>query len=142
MAKHDRPKPPPADGEPHADEHGEATDYTARQVSSDGQSGIDAIAATSPAGKVIPGVDGETPGALITDATGIFVARPDPTKPLGETVVCIGNWYGSYDGKPAHVKHGTPLSELPSALVDAITNTRGQRVGPLPPKEPPNALAP
>lgn len=141
MAKH--PKPPPADGSELPDESPAAADPSAYQVQSDGQSGVDAVAGTSPAGKVIPTVDADAPpGALISETTGDFIARPDPTKPLGTGAVVIGNWYGTYDGKAAHVKHGTPISELPSALVELITNTRRQRVGPLPPKQPDNPHTP
>jgi hypothetical protein len=88
------------------------------------------------------------PGAVIAARSGQYVARPDPGKPLSLTDdVVHGNWVGRYhdsDGEPcpAYVKHGTPIAALPSDLAQAIVETRGQVVGPLPPKQPQNPFTP
>jgi hypothetical protein len=87
--------------------------------------------------------DDERPRALINDAPGVFVARPDPTRPISVTAAVVnGNWCGQYQGKPAHVKHGTPIEDLPNELQRAICETRGQVVGPLPAKPPENPFTP
>jgi hypothetical protein len=88
------------------------------------------------------------PGAYIAQRSGQYVAKPDPSKPLSTTEAVVhGNWVGRYhddEGEPcpAYVKHGTPISALPSDLAQAIVETRGQVVGPLPPKQPPNPFTP
>lgn len=88
------------------------------------------------------------PGAVIAARSGQFVARPDPTKPISTTEpVVLGNWVGRYhddegESCAAYVKHGTPISGLPSDLAQAIVETRGQVVGPIPPKAPPNPFTP
>lgn len=93
-------------------------------------------------------VDDDRPRAVIADRSGQFVARPDPTKPISTTEpVVLGNWVGRYKDAagndcPAYVKHGTPISGLPSDLAQAIVETRGQVVGPIPPKAPPNPFTP
>jgi len=88
------------------------------------------------------------PGAVISQRSGQFVARPDPTKPISLTEAVVhGNWVGRYhddEGNDcaAYVKHGTPLSALPRDLVRDIAETRGQVLGPLPPKAPQNPFTP
>lgn len=95
-------------------------------------------AAGRPPGQVLA-----EPRALLSDSSGQLVARPDPMAPPNETtVVVISNWYGHVDGKAVHIKHGTPFSDLPPSVQRAVQNTRGQRVGPLPPKLPPNPFTP
>lgn len=59
------------------------------------------------------------------------------TSLLGSVV--IGNWVGNVDGKPVDVLHGTPLHGLPPAIVRALRNTRGQKIGPYPPPAAPGA---
>jgi hypothetical protein len=87
--------------------------------------------------------DDDRPRALINNAAGVFVARPDPTKPISLTAPVVnGNWCGQYQGKQAHVKHGTPIEDLPSELQQLIVETRGQVVGPLPPKPQQNPFTP
>lgn len=88
------------------------------------------------------------PGALISQRSGQYLARPDPTKPISTTEPVVqGNWVGRYEDEdgnpcPAHVKHGTPLSALPRDLVREIVGTRKQVVGVLPPKQPDNPFTP
>jgi hypothetical protein len=88
------------------------------------------------------------PGAVIAQRSGQFVARPDPSKPISATEAVVhSNWVGRYhdeDGNdcPAYVKHGTPIADLPKDLVRQIRETRGQIVGPLPPKAPQNPFTP
>lgn len=90
----------------------------------------------------------EKPTAQIIQRSDQFVARPDPSRPISATDdLVLGNWVGRYvgpDGQacPALVKHGTPIEALPRDLADAIRETRGQRVGPLPPRQPPNPFTP
>ena len=89
-----------------------------------------------------------SPGAVISNRSGQFVARPDPSRPISTTEAVVhGNWVGRYhddDGEPcdAYVKHGTPVADLPKDLVRDILETRGQVVGPLPPKAPQNPFTP
>jgi len=90
----------------------------------------------------------ERPGAYISDRSGQFIARPDPTKPISTTdEVVHGNWVGRFkdqngDEVPAVVKHGTPIHALPRKLQALIRETRGQVVGVLPPKQAPNPFTP
>lgn len=87
--------------------------------------------------------DDDRPRALISDASGVYVARPDPTRPISLTAAVVnGNWCGQHKGKQAHVKHGTPIDDLPVALQRSIRETRGQVVGPLPPKPQQNPFTP
>lgn len=153
-----KPIPPPLDeGEqaalggasldtPHA-ESGRATPEDAQRADATDRAAAAAAAsaAAPPAPPPAPAKApaGKGPRALISSSSGQFVARPNPTEPPDPTVdVVICNWYGQHEGKPAHIKHGTPIGDLPPALQDAIRATRGQQVGPLPPKAPPNPFTP
>ncbi len=83
------------------------------------------------------------PRALINNSGSVFVARPDPTRPISTTAAVVqGNWCGTFEGKTANVKHGTPIADLPKDLQKLIVETRGQVVGPLPPRQPQNPFTP
>jgi hypothetical protein len=79
----------------------------------------------------------QRPPARIThNQDGTTCRPPAGTKIATLGVVVIGNWIGSHEGKPVRVCHGTPVLDLPRALVEKIRATRGQRVGPYPPAPP------
>lgn len=153
-----KPKPPPLDdesasaasGELPAAESGKATAEDAALAAAKERARLaeDAALAASasappPVSPPTPSPASDEPGAIIVDSSGVMYARPDPTKPLSLTAsVVLGNWFGSFNGKPAHVRHGTPIAALPSALVQAIRSTRKQSVGVLPPKAPSNPFTP
>lgn len=81
--------------------------------------------------------------AVVSESSGQLVARPDPAAPpSAETHVVLSNWFGHVEDKPCHVKYGTPIEDLPRAVQRAIANTKGIKIGPIPPKLPDNPFTP
>lgn len=147
-----KPKPPPLDTDeaaaaatsdvPHA-ESGKATADDAAAAAAE----LAKLAASQPPASETPQPPaqptGERAKAVLVDSAGVLYARPDPSAPISLTEAVVnGNFYCSYRGKPAHVKHGTPASGLPDELLEQINRSNPDAIRPLPPKQPPNPFAP
>lgn len=85
----------------------------------------------------------EPPRAVIKSGKAGYVARPDPTCPVGDDVPVVRyHWQGLVGEIRVDVAAGTPAECLPRELVERILDTRHAIIAPRGPKPPPNPHAP